>query len=157
MVTTNGWQRPHNFRKFEGPVLNCRCSTHTGGVYLNELVIHEIRNTASARFQNFVSSWSKIEFVQCGKNPWSLRRPWVGHCHPRTAEASRIFTTTGRILFYNSWKETFGKLQMHCSEFQQWLIHLNTHPWGEYCPYSLVPDPQISKNCEASAIPGRVV
>jgi hypothetical protein len=38
-----------------------------------------------------------------------------------------IFTTTGRIRFYNSWKETFGKLQMHCSEFQQWLIHLNSH------------------------------
>jgi hypothetical protein len=41
--------------------------------------------------------------------------------HP--AESSWIFTTTGRILFYNSWKETFGKLQIHCSEFksQQWL------------------------------------
>ncbi len=31
------------------------------------------------------------------------------------------FYHTGRILFYNSWKETFGKLQMYCSEFHQWL------------------------------------
>ena len=53
------------------------------------------------------------------------------HTHrPRTAEASGIFTTTGRILFYNSWKENFGKLQMHCSEFHEWLIHLNrNHGW----------------------------
>ncbi len=48
--TTQGWQRPHNFKKFEGPVLNCRGGTHRGG-YLNELVIHEIRNNASAIFQ----------------------------------------------------------------------------------------------------------
>ncbi len=41
------------------------------------------------------------------------------------SETSGIFTTTGRILFYNSWKENFGKLQMHCSEFHEWLIHLN--------------------------------
>jgi hypothetical protein len=54
--------------------------------------------------------------------------------HPRTAESSGIFTTTGRILFYNNWKETFRKLQTYCSEFQQWLIHLNTHN-----PVSTVP------------------
>ena len=51
--------------------------------------------------------------------------------HPHTVETSGIFTTTGRILFYNIlWKETFGKSQMHWSdwsEFQQWIIHLNTH------------------------------
>ena len=46
--------------------------------------------------------------------------------HPRMADDSRIFSTTGRILFYNSWKENCGKLQMHYSEFHQWLIHLNT-------------------------------
>ncbi len=45
--------------------------------------------------------------------------------HPRTSEASGIFTTTGRILFYNSWKENFGKLQIQCSEFHGWQIHLN--------------------------------
>ncbi len=33
-------------------------------------------------------------------------------------------------LFYNIWKENFGKLQMHCSEFCEWLIHLNrNHGW----------------------------
>jgi hypothetical protein len=55
---------------------------------------------------------------------------------PTDCRGFRNFTTTGRILFYNSWKETFEKLQMHCSEFQQWLIHLNTHRW--------VPPPQFS-------------
>jgi hypothetical protein len=33
--------------------------------------------------------------------------------HPRMANDSG----TARILFYNSWKENCGKLQMHCSEF----------------------------------------
>ena len=40
---------------------------------------------------------------------------------------------------------------MHCSEFQQWLIHLNTHvsTAPKHSPvrvpaYNLVPDPQIS-------------
>jgi hypothetical protein len=48
--------------------------------------------------------------------------------HPsRTAEDSGIFTTTGRILFYNSWKENVWNLQIYCSEFRQWLIYLNTH------------------------------
>ena len=37
-------------------------------------------------------------------------------------------------------KENFGKLEMHCSEFHQWLIHLNKNCL--YCPYSLVPYPQ---------------
>jgi hypothetical protein len=37
-----------NFRKLEGPVLNCRGGTHR--VYVNELVIHEIRNTSSALY-----------------------------------------------------------------------------------------------------------
>ncbi len=44
-----------------------------------------------------------------------------------------------------------GKWQMHCSEFHQWLIHLNTNP-GVYWPYSLVPDPQNFLNCELSTI-----
>ena len=54
--------------------------------------------------------------------------------------------TTGRILFYNSWKDTLVKFQSH-SGFHEWLIHLHS---GHYCPYSLVPVPQISKNCETS-------
>ncbi len=59
------------------------------------------------------------------------------------------------FLFYNSWKETFGKLKRHCSEFRQWLIHSNTHKKKililcGYCPYSLVPDPHISWKCESS-------
>jgi hypothetical protein len=63
--------------------------------------------------------------------------------HPRTAEASGIFTTTGRLLFYNSWKEN---LKMHCSEFHEWLIHLNRKHGASYCPYSLVPDPDNFSN-----------
>ena len=51
-------------------------------------------------------------------------------CHPRTPEDSGILTTTGRFLFYNIWKETFGKFKMHCSEFHEWHIHLHTYsPW----------------------------
>jgi hypothetical protein len=77
--------------------------------------------------------------------------------HPRTAKASGIFTTTGRILFYNGWKENFGKLQVYCSEFHEWQIHLNTKHDALYCPYSLVPDPQnfsIFLKCESSAVRG---
>jgi hypothetical protein len=47
----HGPERFHNFWKFEGPVLNCRGGTHRG-VYLNELVIDEIRNNPSAIFVN---------------------------------------------------------------------------------------------------------
>ena len=60
---TQGWQRSHNFKSFEGPVLNCRDGTHPRGEYLNELVIGEIRNNASAIFQKFLFSCCKIEFV----------------------------------------------------------------------------------------------
>jgi hypothetical protein len=43
-------------KSFEGPVLKCRGSREYRALYLNELVIHEIRNNASAIFQNFLSS-----------------------------------------------------------------------------------------------------
>jgi protein tyrosine phosphatase (PTP) superfamily phosphohydrolase (DUF442 family) len=56
-IIHSGRARPHNFGKFEGPVLNCRGGTQTLVVYVNELVIHEIRNNASA-------ICCKIEFVQ---------------------------------------------------------------------------------------------
>jgi len=42
----------------------------------------------------------------------------------------------------------------HSPEFHEWLIHLNSRHGGEYGPYSFVPDPQISRNCEASAVRG---
>ena len=41
---TQGWQRSHNFKSFEGPVLNCRDGTTQRGHYWSELVIDEIRN-----------------------------------------------------------------------------------------------------------------
>ena len=47
----HGRDRSDNFWKSEGPVLNCRGGTHRG-VYLNELVIDEIRNNATAIFVN---------------------------------------------------------------------------------------------------------
>ncbi len=56
-----------NLKSCQGPVLKCRGSRKRRASYLNELVIQEIRNNASAIFQNFL--FSKIEFVQCGKNP----------------------------------------------------------------------------------------
>ena len=62
--------------------------------------------------------------------------------HPRMSDYSWIFTTTARILFYNNWKENCRKLQMNCSEFHEWLIHLNNTHGELYCPYSLAPDPQ---------------
>ncbi len=58
-----------NLKSFEGPVLKCRVSTERRALYLNELVIHEIRNNACAISQNFLFICCKIEFVQCGKNP----------------------------------------------------------------------------------------
>ena len=70
----------------------------------------------------------------------------------RGGEGLIDFYHTGRNLFYNSWKDDFGKLHMHCSEFHQWLIHLHTHP-GVYLPYSLVPDLQFSWNCESFSVP----
>jgi hypothetical protein len=71
---------------------------------------------------------------------------FVVRIHPRTTEASGIFTTTGRIIFYNTWKENFGKLPIHCSEFHEWLIHLNKKHGAFYCPYTLEPDPQNFSN-----------
>jgi len=53
-----------NKKSCQGPVLNCRVSKKIRASYLNELVIHEIRNNASAIFQNFLCSRCKIEFVQ---------------------------------------------------------------------------------------------
>jgi hypothetical protein len=58
--------------------------------------------------------------------------------HPRMADDSGIFTTTGRILFYNSWKETCAKLQLSFLEFHQWLIHENNKHSGTYHPSTLV-------------------
>jgi hypothetical protein len=58
-----------NFKSCQGPVLNCRGSRKRRASYLNEWVIHEIRNNASVIFQNFLFSCCKREFVQCGKNP----------------------------------------------------------------------------------------
>ena len=52
-----------NPKEFEGPVLNSRAVPTRGG-YLNELVIGETRNNASAIFQMFFFSCCKIEFVQ---------------------------------------------------------------------------------------------
>jgi hypothetical protein len=53
-----------NLKSFEGPVLKCRDSRKCRASYLNELYIHEIRNNASAIFQNFLFSCCKIEFDQ---------------------------------------------------------------------------------------------
>ena len=39
--------------------------------------------------------------------------------HPRMEKVSGTFTTHARILFYNTWKQNCGKLQIHCSEFHQ--------------------------------------
>ena len=52
-----------NLKSFEGPVLHCRVSTTHRELYLNELVIHEIRNNVSEIFQNFLFICCKIEFV----------------------------------------------------------------------------------------------
>ena len=53
-----------NLKSFEGPVLKCRGSSKRRASYLNELVIHEIRNNASVIFQTFLFTCCKIEFVQ---------------------------------------------------------------------------------------------
>jgi hypothetical protein len=43
-----------NLKSFEGPVLKCRDSRKRRAFYLNELVIHEIRNNAPAIFFSVV-------------------------------------------------------------------------------------------------------
>jgi hypothetical protein len=43
-----------NLKSFEGPVLKCRGSRERRALYLNELVIHEIRNNASTIVQKFL-------------------------------------------------------------------------------------------------------
>jgi hypothetical protein len=45
-----------NLKSCEGPVLNCRGSTKRRALDLNELVIDEIQNNASAIFQNLFSA-----------------------------------------------------------------------------------------------------
>ncbi len=72
---------------------------------------------------------------------------WLSSLKRKKEEGSfsYFYLVTG-ILFYNRWKETFGKLQMHCSEFHEWLIHLNTENGALYCPYTLVPDSQNFSN-----------
>jgi hypothetical protein len=45
---------PGNSKSFEGPVLNCRVNTAHRGLNWIEWVINEIRNNASAIFQNFL-------------------------------------------------------------------------------------------------------
>ena len=65
-LDTQGRQRLHILKKLkscEGPVLNCRVSTNRRVLYLNEFVIHEIRNNAPAIFQNCLFICCKIEFV----------------------------------------------------------------------------------------------
>jgi hypothetical protein len=52
-----------NLKSFQGPVLKCRGCRNHRAFYFNELVIHEIRNNASAIFQNFLFRCCKIEFV----------------------------------------------------------------------------------------------
>ncbi len=46
--------------------------------YLNELVIHEIRNNASAIFQNFLFSCCKNRIRPGGKNPGASAVLWWG-------------------------------------------------------------------------------
>ena len=58
----DGFTISGNLKSFEGAVLNCRGGRTHGEFYLNELVIHEIRNNASATFQNFLFDCCKIEF-----------------------------------------------------------------------------------------------
>ena len=59
-----GFTISENLKSCQGPVLKCRGSKKRRASYLNELVILEIRNNASAIFQNFLFSCCKIEFVQ---------------------------------------------------------------------------------------------
>ena len=57
------------FKKFEGPVLNCRGSTRQFGLNTNGLVIDEIRNISSAMFHNFLSAVVQQNSSSCGKIP----------------------------------------------------------------------------------------
>jgi hypothetical protein len=54
--TGRGFTISGNLKSFEGLVQKCRGSRKCRASSLNELVIHEIRNNASAIFENFFSA-----------------------------------------------------------------------------------------------------
>jgi hypothetical protein len=70
----------------------------------------------------------------------NLLRTWMTHKglmitkFPNTISSEKFFTVTFSFLnpsYPVIWKENFGKLQIHCSKFHEWLIHLNTdHGWS---------------------------
>jgi hypothetical protein len=87
----------------------------------------------------FLSLMSSVEDHMCttGVVVW-----WPDHTTVRsvTCGPEWYFFDSGRTsrswfhLSYNSWKDYFGKLYVHCSKFHQWLIHLHTDPWVRTTP-----------------------
>ena len=57
--------------------------------------------------------------------------------------------------FYHNWTDKFcfttaeRKLQVHCSEFHEWLIQVSKHQKNWDWPYWLVREPQNFQNCQA--------
>jgi hypothetical protein len=137
------------------PTYDCRCDerlktkaedstrlTYTGfrGYYLeSDQPVNKKSNVVLERWITSFTTYT-VHSVVNGQHTLNVKQLHSA-THPRTVEASRDFCHTGRILCYNSWKENFGKLQMYCSEFHEWLIHLNKNHDAFYCPYTLVPDP----------------
>ncbi len=102
------------------PVLDVRCKENTARwkwklvyVYWTWVVL-----------EGFLSFLSLNLIIQSRWNLKHFKLRFVGGCETGSMRVN--WDTTGRILFYNSWTEKCGTLQMYCSEFHQWLIHFNT-------------------------------
>ncbi len=74
--------------------------------------------------EGFLSFLSLNLIIQSRWNLKHFKLRFVGGCETGSMRVN--WGTTGRILFYNSWTENCGTLQMYCSEFHQWRIHFNT-------------------------------
>jgi len=74
-----------NLKSFEGPVLNCSVSTTHRECYLNELVIHEIRNNTSEIFKIFFSSVVNFQIpTPSVQFLFNQRSPTTSHYTPYT-------------------------------------------------------------------------
>jgi hypothetical protein len=102
--------------------------------------------------------WGDISFFGFTIKSWDLEQTmvWVFLQHikktmcPIRTPHPRWWTPQGNLKNLPHWTnsdlqqrtENYGKIQMNCSEFHQWLLHVNNHHFDEYWPYSLVPDLQ---------------
>ena len=65
--------------------------------------------------------------------------------HPRMEKVSRIFTTTARILFHNSWETKLWKIAEALFRISS-MTKSSRETQNDHCPYLLVPDHHFFSN-----------